>query len=218
MSPKPETTTSLIRSIIYFVLTALILLSSTTTTTIFPRPANFNPTTPSHHPQQSINVKIRTYYDILNTTSEASPSEIRHAYKKMVLLHHPDKARQQQSSTLTPGGSTFDLITQAYQTLSSPQKCEYDYRVLGSSYDRWRKCTDEWKLRLRADLVWGIESSLREKEEEKEVEWEVYEEKMRKCRQGVGGCVGAFLKNGKRWVWLERFVCRWYLWVREYII
>lgn len=53
------------------------------------------------------------YYTILGVNRNASPDEIKKAYRKMAAQHHPDK-----------GGDTakFQEVQKAYETLSDPQK------------------------------------------------------------------------------------------------
>ena len=53
------------------------------------------------------------HYKTLGVDSNASPDDIKKAYRKMAGIHHPDK-----------GGNTatFQKIQQAYETLSDPQK------------------------------------------------------------------------------------------------
>ena len=58
------------------------------------------------------------YYSILGVNKQATPEEIKKAYRKLASQHHPDK-----------GGDTakFQEIQTAYDTLSDPQKRqEYD--------------------------------------------------------------------------------------------
>ncbi|KDE82750.1 diphthamide biosynthesis protein [Aspergillus oryzae 100-8] len=61
------------------------------------------------------------YYEILNiqsteTTAQLSKQQLKLAYHKALLKHHPDKA-----------SSVADSITTAYKTLSNPQlRAEYD--------------------------------------------------------------------------------------------
>lgn len=69
------------------------------------------------------------YYTILNLATRKldpslSPSEVKAAYKRALLQHHPDKSK----STFSPkSGITVDSIALAYKILSSPAlKTEYD--------------------------------------------------------------------------------------------
>lgn len=58
------------------------------------------------------------FYEILEVTSKASDAEIKAAYRRLALKHHPDQ-----------GGdtATFQKIASAYQILSNPRfKQEYD--------------------------------------------------------------------------------------------
>lgn len=66
-------------------------------------------------------------YEILGVSKDASQDEIKKAYRNLVKVHHPDK-----------GGSDdkFKEISQAYETLSDPQKRQdYDFKqsMRGSS-------------------------------------------------------------------------------------
>ena len=54
------------------------------------------------------------YYETLGVTNHSTQEEIRKAYRRLSLIHHPDKN----------GGNsdTFQKINEAYETLSDPQK------------------------------------------------------------------------------------------------
>jgi len=62
------------------------------------------------------------YYEILGVSKEASPDEIKRAYRKLALQYHPDKGGDQEK---------FKKLNEAYQTLSDPQK--------RAGYDRFGK-------------------------------------------------------------------------------
>ena len=53
------------------------------------------------------------YYEILGISKDASENEIKKAYKKKALEHHPDKGGDPEK---------FKQITEAYETLSDPNK------------------------------------------------------------------------------------------------
>jgi DnaJ homolog subfamily B member 4 len=60
----------------------------------------------------------KSYYDILGVSRKASDKEIKKAYRKLAIQHHPDKGGNED---------TFKEISKAYQTLSNPdEKAIYD--------------------------------------------------------------------------------------------
>lgn len=68
---------------------------------------------------------MRNYYQILEVEEQASPSEIRRAYRKLVLLTHPDR-------TADPAAhARYLLVNEAYEILSAPaQRQLYDAALL----------------------------------------------------------------------------------------
>lgn len=56
---------------------------------------------------------MRDYFNILGVAENASPEEIKKAYKKLAMIHHPDRGGEQ---------SKFQEIQEAYSVLSDPQK------------------------------------------------------------------------------------------------
>lgn len=54
------------------------------------------------------------YYDVLGISPNATQEEIKKAYKKMALMHHPDKDGSD--------GEKFKEISQAFEVLGDPQK------------------------------------------------------------------------------------------------
>ncbi|GJN88895.1 hypothetical protein Rhopal_001866-T1 [Rhodotorula paludigena] len=57
--------------------------------------------------------KMKDHYKILGVQSEATEIEIKKAYRKMSLLHHPDKGGDE---------AVFKEISESYQILSDPQR------------------------------------------------------------------------------------------------
>ena len=57
----------------------------------------------------------RTYYDILEVSKETSDLEIKKAYRRLALLHHPDRNNGSAESA-----ERFQEIGEAYNCLSNP--------------------------------------------------------------------------------------------------
>jgi DnaJ-class molecular chaperone len=63
-----------------------------------------------------------SYYKILEVDDNASPEEIKKSYRRLSMLHHPDKNKNNVEST-----EKFQKISEAYETLSDSEKRkEYD--------------------------------------------------------------------------------------------
>ncbi|TYJ53440.1 hypothetical protein B9479_005937 [Cryptococcus floricola] len=60
------------------------------------------------------------YYDLLGVGVEATEGEIKKAYKKKAMQHHPDKASRLDNPDNPEAHETFQKIGQAYETLSNP--------------------------------------------------------------------------------------------------
>lgn len=62
------------------------------------------------------------YYKILGVSREASPDDIKKAYRKLALKYHPDKTKGDKEAEVM-----FKQINEAYQVLSDPAKrSQYD--------------------------------------------------------------------------------------------
>jgi len=56
---------------------------------------------------------MENYYSVLGVSESATPEEIKKAYKKLAIQHHPDKGGDEE---------TFKKISEAYDTLGDSQK------------------------------------------------------------------------------------------------
>ena len=56
----------------------------------------------------------KTYYNILNISPTASPSEIKRAYYTLSLQYHPDRTQTLDDLTRREYAERFKLISQAY--------------------------------------------------------------------------------------------------------
>lgn len=78
-------------------------------------------------------MEYRDYYKVLGIERNASADDIRRAYRKLAMQHHPDR---------NPGSKEaedkFKEINEAYQVLSDPQK-RARYDQLGSAYSNWER-------------------------------------------------------------------------------
>ncbi|KAM0789755.1 hypothetical protein ACM66B_006610 [Microbotryomycetes sp. NB124-2] len=72
-----------------------------------------------------------TYYDTLEVSVTATDHEIKRAYRRLCLIHHPDKQQGQQNADSTK----FQSIQEAYETLSDSDK-RRDYDEFGKESDR----------------------------------------------------------------------------------
>jgi curved DNA-binding protein len=78
-------------------------------------------------------MEYKDYYKILGVNRSANEDEIKRAYRKLALQHHPDR---------NPGNKAaeekFKEINEAYQVLSDSEK-RSRYNQLGESYTHWQQ-------------------------------------------------------------------------------
>ena len=60
----------------------------------------------------------KDYYEVLGVKKEATPQEIRKAYKKLAIKWHPDKNPDNKEEA----ENRFKEISEAYSVLSDPEK------------------------------------------------------------------------------------------------
>jgi curved DNA-binding protein len=78
-------------------------------------------------------MEYKDYYKILGVERSASKDEIKRAYRKLALNHHPDRNPGDKQAE-----DKFKEINEAYQVLSDPEK-RGRYDQIGESYTQWRQ-------------------------------------------------------------------------------
>ncbi|EGG16941.1 hypothetical protein DFA_07922 [Cavenderia fasciculata] len=72
--------------------------------------------------QKQKQAKRKDYYKLLGVDKSASPQEIKKAFKKLALVHHPDKGDQSEESK-----KKYVEMTEAYETLIDQEESDrYD--------------------------------------------------------------------------------------------
>merc|ERR1711959_665610 len=61
-------------------------------------------------------------YEILGVSADATQEDIKKAYKKMALKHHPDKCRSQDEAEKQKAVDAFQKLQKAHSVLSDPKK------------------------------------------------------------------------------------------------
>lgn len=70
--------------------------------------------------------KTKDYYKVLGLTRDADELQIKSAYRKMVKIHHPDKAHKQGISK-EDAERKMSQVNEAYEVLSDPElKARFD--------------------------------------------------------------------------------------------
>jgi len=65
---------------------------------------------------------VRDYYDVLGVAHDASDADIKKAYRRLAMEHHPDRNQGSSDSE-----SRFKEVTEAYEVLRDPRRrAEYD--------------------------------------------------------------------------------------------
>jgi molecular chaperone DnaJ len=83
---------------------------------------------------------IKNYYVVLGVHREVSDAGIRSAYKDLAKKFHPDRIGEHSTEA-------FQAISEAYQTLSDPEKRRLHNRLLDQDEDRRREAGQRVKVR-----------------------------------------------------------------------
>ena len=76
------------------------------------------------------------YYKLLGVDRDASPEELKRAYKRQSLAMHPDKLAQRGITVTPEAQAKFTHMKECYETLSDPHKRE-TYDAVGARGMRW---------------------------------------------------------------------------------
>lgn len=77
-------------------------------------------------------MEYKDYYSVLGVTKKASQEEIKKAYRKLAVKHHPDKNPGDKASE-----DKFKDISEAYEVLKDPEKRK-QYDQLGSNWNKYQ--------------------------------------------------------------------------------
>jgi curved DNA-binding protein len=77
-------------------------------------------------------MEYKDYYRILEVSREASPGEIKRAYRQLAMKYHPDR-----NSADPLAKEKFLEISEAFQVLSDPSRRQH-YDAISASFTRWK--------------------------------------------------------------------------------
>jgi curved DNA-binding protein len=97
---------------------------------------------------QNLRTRIKNYYEILEVASEASPDEIKKAFRRLARRYHPDVNPHDQTAE-----EKFKQINEAYDILSDQTKRQqYDFQFFGTSKRRKTSPLNGNRLRRESDF------------------------------------------------------------------
>jgi len=103
-------------------------------------------------------VAMKNYYELLGVPQEASADEIRKAYRKLALKHHPDKNPGDKQAE-----ERFKELAAAYAVLSDSEKRrEYDAVLAGRGRPHAPEWSGEWPGFEGGPARWSVDDILRQ--------------------------------------------------------
>jgi len=115
----------------------------------------------------------KTYYEILEVDKKASQEDIKSAYRRLVMLYHPDKNKLLEAEEMFKG------IAEAYSILSDPGKRkQYDRDIEPRNVLRRNKQEKMWQIireqkqreARTIQILWEFQEQERIKYKEREKE------------------------------------------------
>lgn len=84
----------------------------------------------------------KTHYEVLGVARDAGETEIKTAYRRLVLRHHPDRSKDPNAATI------FASISQAFEVLSDPmERGRYDMTLEDESRRAAQRAAEEKRQR-----------------------------------------------------------------------
>lgn len=74
--------------------------------------------------------RAKSHYDVLGVGRDATPDQVKRAYRKLAVLNHPDRVDQDDEAALKAAAQKFQEISDAYEVLSDSEKRQM-YDLLG---------------------------------------------------------------------------------------
>ena len=84
-------------------------------------------------------MEYKDYYKILGVDKNATPKDIKKAYRKLAAKYHPDKNPNDKTAE-----AKFKEINEANEVLSNPEKRE-KYDTLGANWQAYEQAGGDWK-------------------------------------------------------------------------
>jgi curved DNA-binding protein CbpA len=134
-------------------------------------------------------MKTISYYNVLGVSEQATPDEIKKAYRNKSLRYHPDKHMNGSLKDKELASEKQKAINEAYETLSDPiKKRDHDLKIhIKPTFDRkseWKESSRSQQDRDKAKREEQYKQKQQEKEKVKK-EWANKLEEMKKAYNDV---------------------------------
>ncbi|MGC1173516.1 DnaJ domain-containing protein [Polaromonas sp.] len=85
-------------------------------------------------------MKFKDHYTVMGVARNATPDDIKHAYRRLARKYHPDVSEEKNAEAY------FKAVAQAYEVLRSPeQRAAYDRHDTLGAADRDFRPAHEWR-------------------------------------------------------------------------
>ena len=84
-------------------------------------------------------MEYKDYYKILGVDKNATPKDIKKAYRKLAAKYHPDKTKSDKAAE-----EKFKEVNEANEVLSDPEKRE-KYDTLGVNWQAYEQAGGDWR-------------------------------------------------------------------------